>query len=555
LSIVAITSVVIIILNTVNSFFGTGILAAFHTLRYRNMQDIAMQCSSGDNNVNDYSISDDTLAETSFNSGTSHSNHYIYSNNNNNNNNNNNANSSTNTVCSYQTRDGVFARRRLQKDINDISMNRYDADTDFRLHWPDGYSRENITFFYVDILPRSGLYKGCCLPFSVTIPPKYPFVPPVIVPRCAILHPLINFRTNNLLLDIVQQHTWKPVVTLNTVIFGLQLMFVDIRDLDVQQLNQKGIDLEVKHWYETSRQTFEHLVQQTLRGEFVLGTQWKNMYLSGANAIDVNVDNDSYDCNNDDIYNNKQSGNPAQRSSLLSSMGKRSSAEIGGTFYDDDNSRLLQEDEKLVPYSSKRQKSPVSLSSIDCLPLDATHSSNAHKSSAHTVNAVLLLPPLEQSAPPGRTTSNFRRKRGMDELQSDLSSNLDNTGYNNSYNNGYNSNGRMAVKCSRFENPDNLYQGKEPVKPVSSTGFSLSSTPSSISDRSLFSTTTTTSPFDWQQAFQDACSLNPYNSNSNTTNCFLPQEPVFNFKPCAQANYFSLPESSFNTTVYCMQDL
>ena len=60
----------------------------------------------------------------------------------------------------------------------------------------------------------------------VYIPVQYPFQPPKVRCLTKVLHPNINWRTGQVYLHLLKQD-WKPVLSINSVIFSLQLLFLE----------------------------------------------------------------------------------------------------------------------------------------------------------------------------------------------------------------------------------------------------------------------------------------------------------------------------------------
>lgn len=80
--------------------------------------------------------------------------------------------------------------------------------------------------FFCRISPQRGCWRGTVFDFEVAVPSNFPFVPPNLCYMGSTPHPKLCPRTGRVSFFLVDKE-WKPVLTLNTVVFGLQLMFVD----------------------------------------------------------------------------------------------------------------------------------------------------------------------------------------------------------------------------------------------------------------------------------------------------------------------------------------
>jgi ubiquitin-protein ligase len=107
------------------------------------------------------------------------------------------------------------------------------------------------------IKPQDGFWANGCFEFLFHVPVEYPFAPPSV--RCVtpVFHPNIDSNTGDIALALLY-HNWKPVLSINTVVFALQLLFVEpdldsIKNLecatlyrgDQQQFVQRVMELSV----------------------------------------------------------------------------------------------------------------------------------------------------------------------------------------------------------------------------------------------------------------------------------------------------------------------
>ena len=186
---------------------------------------------------------------------------------------------------------------RLSKDLTELSVARWSAQSDVRITLPYAHQQH----LHVSISPQHGLYRGSSFLFVLHLPSSYPFSPPHVRCLTPILHPFISFRTGKVHHPILHEQ-WKPVLTLNTVLFALQLLFfldqrppladqlpVGLEDEEEEGRGQDGAgrgrgggggsvsrecEEEVREMMEKDRALFEHSVQQTLDGGFFFGQDW-----------------------------------------------------------------------------------------------------------------------------------------------------------------------------------------------------------------------------------------------------------------------------------------
>lgn len=112
------------------------------------------------------------------------------------------------------------------------------------------------------------MYKAGRFNFSFAINPNYPHEPPKV--RCTqkIYHPNIDLE-GNVCLNILRED-WKPVLNLNSVMIGLQYLFLEPNADD--PLNKEAAeDLRV------NRDAFQQNVRASLRGGHVRGHTFDNV--------------------------------------------------------------------------------------------------------------------------------------------------------------------------------------------------------------------------------------------------------------------------------------
>ena len=126
----------------------------------------------------------------------------------------------------------------------------------------------DLTFFTVSITPDSGYWAGATYHFTFSIPPHYPHSPPKVECQTKIYHPNIDLQ-GKVCLNVLRED-WKPILDINTVIYGLIVLFTDPNPDD--PLNHEAAEL-----FRKDVRQFERLVQRTLRGGILDGVQFERL--------------------------------------------------------------------------------------------------------------------------------------------------------------------------------------------------------------------------------------------------------------------------------------
>ncbi|KAE8695340.1 NEDD8-conjugating enzyme Ubc12 [Hibiscus syriacus] len=107
---------------------------------------------------------------------------------------------------------------RLHKDISELNLPKSCAIT-----FPNG--KDNLMNFEVSIRPDEGYYLGGTFLFSFQVSPIYPHEAPKVKCKTKVYHPNIDLE-GNVCLNILRED-WKPVLNINTVIYGLYHLFTE----------------------------------------------------------------------------------------------------------------------------------------------------------------------------------------------------------------------------------------------------------------------------------------------------------------------------------------
>jgi len=109
------------------------------------------------------------------------------------------------------------AQIRVQKDLTEL-----DLPATMKTHFADPTDLLNFT---LTITPDEGMYKGGEFKFSFSINTNYPHEPPKVKCLQTIYHPNVDLE-GNVCLNILRED-WKPVLNLNSVMVGLQYLFLE----------------------------------------------------------------------------------------------------------------------------------------------------------------------------------------------------------------------------------------------------------------------------------------------------------------------------------------
>ncbi|KAA0036519.1 NEDD8-conjugating enzyme Ubc12-like [Cucumis melo var. makuwa] len=105
---------------------------------------------------------------------------------------------------------------RLQKDISELNLPKTCS-----ISFPNG--KDDLMNFEVTIHPDEGYYLGGTFLFSFQVSPVYPHEPPKVKCKTKVYHPNIDLE-GNVCLNILRED-WKPVLNINTIIYGLFHLF------------------------------------------------------------------------------------------------------------------------------------------------------------------------------------------------------------------------------------------------------------------------------------------------------------------------------------------
>nr|CAD1834442.1 unnamed protein product [Ananas comosus var. bracteatus] len=112
---------------------------------------------------------------------------------------------------------------RLHKDISELNLPKTTT-----ISFPNG--KDDLMNFEISIRPDEGYYLGGTFIFTFQVSPSYPHEPPKVKCKTKVYHPNIDLE-GNVCLNILRED-WKPVLNINTIIYGLNLLFSQPNDED-----------------------------------------------------------------------------------------------------------------------------------------------------------------------------------------------------------------------------------------------------------------------------------------------------------------------------------
>ncbi|XP_005857340.1 PREDICTED: NEDD8-conjugating enzyme Ubc12 [Myotis brandtii] len=147
---------------------------------------------------------------------------------------------------------------RTNPDINELNLPK---TCDISFSDPD-----DLLNFKLVICPDEGFYKSGKFVFSFKVGQGYPHDPPKVKCETMVYHPNIDLE-GNVCLNILRED-WKPVLTINSIIYGLQYLFLEPNPED--PLNKEAAEV-----LQNNRRLFEQNVQRSMRGGYIGSTYFE----------------------------------------------------------------------------------------------------------------------------------------------------------------------------------------------------------------------------------------------------------------------------------------
>jgi len=144
------------------------------------------------------------------------------------------------------------AQLRLQKDLADLQLPKT-----CQTHFPDP---DDLLNFKLTIQPDEGFYRNGKFCFNFKVGHSYPHDAPKVKCETMVYHPNIDLE-GNVCLNILRED-WKPVLTISSIIYGLQYLFLEPNAED--PLNKEAAQV-----LSQNRRQFEQNVAKSMRGGYI----------------------------------------------------------------------------------------------------------------------------------------------------------------------------------------------------------------------------------------------------------------------------------------------
>ncbi|CAI8020870.1 NEDD8-conjugating enzyme Ubc12 [Geodia barretti] len=141
---------------------------------------------------------------------------------------------------------------RIQKDLADLNLPKT-----CQMDFPDP---DDLLNFRLVIMPDEGFYRHGRFVFGFKVGQGYPHDAPKVKCETQVYHPNIDLE-GNVCLNILRED-WKPVLTISSVIYGLQFLFLEPNPDD--PLNKDAAEV-----LRQNRRLFEQNVAKSMRGGYV----------------------------------------------------------------------------------------------------------------------------------------------------------------------------------------------------------------------------------------------------------------------------------------------
>ncbi|KAH9611248.1 hypothetical protein KSS87_011802 [Heliosperma pusillum] len=109
----------------------------------------------------------------------------------------------------------------LSKHVSLADISELNLPKSCNISFPNG--KDDLMNFEVTIRPDEGYYLGGIFAFTFQVPSVYPHEPPKVKCKTKVYHPNIDLE-GNVCLNILRED-WKPVLNVNTIIYGLYHLF------------------------------------------------------------------------------------------------------------------------------------------------------------------------------------------------------------------------------------------------------------------------------------------------------------------------------------------
>mmetsp|Transcript_6326 Transcript_6326/g.19172 ORF Transcript_6326/g.19172 Transcript_6326/m.19172 type:complete len:242 (-) Transcript_6326:426-1151(-) len=169
---------------------------------------------------------------------------------------------------------------RMKKDMVELSSQRFTcphATTVVEVN-PSG-TQVSVTMSF-----SGGYYAGGTFVVSLSLPENYPFRPPRVYCLTRVWHPNVELETGRVSHPLLEGD-WKPVQSINAVILGIQLLFLEPNP-------EHPANPVAAKAFNDSPERFAAQVRRTLRGGFCFGLDFPTQLRRLKRPRDVAADDD-----------------------------------------------------------------------------------------------------------------------------------------------------------------------------------------------------------------------------------------------------------------------
>jgi ubiquitin-protein ligase len=174
----------------------------------------------------------------------------------------------------------MVAELRVRKDVEDLAAKRYSSGvTDVFVSLPRREKTQIIVPVSMIVKDVNNPYYGALFEVQIRVTPGYPFCPPEVCVRNKVYHPNVDMDSGCMLVQSLSQTDWLPVMTLNSIIFAIELSLIEP---NLACVPANPINEELAMVYSTAKSEFAWRVRQTLNGGSFFGNRIKFLENYGA---------------------------------------------------------------------------------------------------------------------------------------------------------------------------------------------------------------------------------------------------------------------------------
>lgn len=156
------------------------------------------------------------------------------------------------------------AELRVRKDIEELTVKRFSSGvTDLFVSLPRREKTQIVVPVSMLVKDPTNPYYGAVFELSVKVPPGYPFHPPEVTLRNKVYHPNVDVETGAMLLQSLRHTEWLPVMTLNSIIFVIELSLIEP---NLSCVPDNPYNRELAEIYATNKPEFAWRIRQTMNG-------------------------------------------------------------------------------------------------------------------------------------------------------------------------------------------------------------------------------------------------------------------------------------------------